>query len=148
MEIQTVAQYTRVYRWELFLFTMTLFIMLITHRYINGLWSSVYSSGNKNSFPSPWHYSLYSLHTSIPADIARWYIPKVMGIVPLHPNIIHSVHYTQVYRRAVSIGIFQRWWELFPFIMTLFMVFITHEYTDELWFLVYSWGYQNCSPSP
>jgi hypothetical protein len=39
-------------------------------------------------------------------DTIRRYIPEAMGIVPLHPDTIHGVHYIQVYRRNVSIDIF------------------------------------------
>jgi hypothetical protein len=37
--------------------------------------------------------------------------------------------------------------ELFPFPLALFIMFITHGYTDKLCPLVYSRGDENCSPS-
>jgi len=36
------------WRWELFSFTLTLFMVLITHGYTNGMFPSIYLSGNEN----------------------------------------------------------------------------------------------------
>jgi len=43
------------------------------------------------------------------------------------------------------VGIFQWLWELFPFSLTLFTVFITYGYTNGICSSVYSSDYDNCS---
>ena len=49
------------------------------------------------------------------------------------------------YRRNVSIGIFQWRWEQFLFFLTLFMMLITHGYTDRMFPSVYSSSDENYS---
>jgi hypothetical protein len=103
------VHYTRVYQWavsigifkwqwELFTFSLALFMVFIIHRYTNGHNSSVYSRGDENCSPSPWHYSRCSLHTGIPPECFHRYILETMKIVPLHPSIVLGIHYTRVYR--------------------------------------------------
>jgi len=88
-------------------------------------------------------------HCFTPMEIPKfcfcWYIPEVKGIVPLPHGTIHGANYTQVYRQFVSIGIFQRRRELFPFFLILFMEQIKHGYTNGLFLSVYSRGEGNCS---
>jgi hypothetical protein len=69
-----------------------------------------------------------------------------MRIVPLLHGTIHGVHYIRVYWWNVSISICQRPWELFPFSLALFTVFITYMYTDIMYPLVYSRDYWIRSP--
>ena len=45
----------------------------------------------------------------------------------------------------VSVDIFQCLWELFIFLLTLFIVFITYKYTDGMYPLVYFRDYVNYS---
>jgi hypothetical protein len=61
-----------------------------------------------------------------------------MRTIPPLSSTVHGVHYTWIYQRNVSISIFQWWWELFPFSLALFMVFITYGYTDKMCLSVYS----------
>jgi hypothetical protein len=79
-----------------------------------------------------------TLHTDILKECIRRYIPKTMEIIPLHPSIIHGVHYIWVYQRNMSVDIFQRPWELCPFTLVLFTVFITYGYTNRMCLSVYS----------
>jgi hypothetical protein len=98
------------------------------------------------------------LHTGIPTKCICRYIPEIMGIVGIQfgISIVHGVYYIQVYQRNVSVGIFQKPWELFRqyisntigtvhFSMALFTVFITYGYTDGICLLVYSRNHENCS---
>ena len=73
------------------------------------------------------------------------YILKVKGIIPLLSGTVRGTNYKWVNQRFVSIGIFHRWRELFPFSPTLFMEQITHGYTKGLFPSVYSIGKGNCS---
>jgi hypothetical protein len=84
----------------------------------------------------------------MPTKCIRRYIPKTIEIVPLHPNTVEGVHYVRVHQQNVSVGIFQRPWKLFPFTLTLFIVFITYGYTNEMCLSVYSRDHENCAPSP
>ena len=127
---------------------MALFIMFITYRYTNGMCSSIYSKDNGNCSLSPWQCSWCSLHMGIPTECVYQYIPKTIGIVLLFPGTIHSVHYIRVYQGNVFIGIFQRPWELFPFSLVLFMVFIIYGYNDRMCSSIYSRYYGNCSFFP
>jgi hypothetical protein len=94
--------------WELFPFSLTLFIVLIIYRYTDKICPSVYSSDHGNCFYSTWHYSRCSLHTSILMECVCRYILETMRTVPLLPDTVHGVNYIRVYRQNVSVGIFQR----------------------------------------
>ena len=86
-----------------------------------------------------------TLHMGIPTKYICRYIPETMETVLLHPDTIHGIHYIQVYQRNVFVGIYQRPWELFPFTLALFTMFITYEYTDGICLSVYSKDHENCS---
>jgi hypothetical protein len=45
------------WRWELFPFSLSLFMVSITHECTDIKFSLVYFSGNEKCFPSPWHCS-------------------------------------------------------------------------------------------
>jgi hypothetical protein len=47
------------------------------------------------------------------------------------------VLYRWKYQRNMFVGIFQWWWALFPFSLILFIVFITHGYTNKICKSVY-----------
>jgi hypothetical protein len=86
-----------------------------------------------------------SLHTGISMECVRWYILETMGIVPLHPDIVNGVHYIWVYWQNVFNDIFQRLWELCPYNLALFTVFITYRYIDRMCLSVYSRDHGNYS---
>jgi hypothetical protein len=92
-----------------------------------------------------WKYRQTVHYIQVSMECIHWYIPVTMRTIPLFPS---TVHYLWVYRRNVSVSIFQRLWELFSFSLTLFMVFITYKYTDKMCPSVYSSDYGNCSLSP
>jgi len=122
--------------------------MFFTYRYTNGMCLSIYFKDYGNRSPSPWQCSWCSLHMSIPTKCVYWYIPKTIGIILLLLGTIHGIHYIQLYQRNVFIGIFQRPWELFPFSLALFMVFITYGYNDIMCPSIYSRYHGNCSFFP
>jgi hypothetical protein len=105
----------------------------------------IYSKNHKKCSPSPWHYSWCLLHTGLATECVCRYIPETMGIVPLHPNIVNDVHYMQVYWQNVFNDIFQRLWELCPYNLALFTVFITYRYIDRMCLSVYSRDHENYS---
>jgi hypothetical protein len=129
----------------MFPFTLALFMVFITYRFSDRMCLSVYFKDHGNCAPSPWHYSRCSLHTGISMECVRWYILETMGIVPLHPDIVNGVHYIWVYWQNVFNDIFQRLWELCPYNLALFTVFITYRYIDRMCLSVYSRDHGNYS---
>jgi hypothetical protein len=90
------------------------------------MYLSVYSRDHGNCRYTIWHQhcSWCLLHTGIPTECVSRYIPETMRTLPsvyfrYHRNssllngIIHGVHYIQVYRWNLSVGIFQKPWKLF-----------------------------------
>ena len=112
--------------------------LYITYGYTDRMYLLVYFIDHGNCSPSAQHYSWCSLHTGISMEYVHQYILETMRIVSLHLGTILDVHYLQVYRQNVSVGIFQRSWELFPFTLALFTMFITYGYTDKMCSSVYS----------
>jgi hypothetical protein len=82
----------------------------------------------------------------IPMECVCRYILEAKGTVPLVLDTVHDVNYTWIYRWNVFVGIFQRWRELFPFSLTLFMMLITYEHINKIFLSVYSSSDENCSP--
>ena len=63
----------------------------------------------------PFSLTLFTIFITmgIPTECVHWYISKTVGIIPLLSDIVHDVHYIQVYQQNMFVGIFQRLWELF-----------------------------------
>jgi hypothetical protein len=87
----------------------------------------------------------YILHIGIPTKYICRYILETIIIVFIHFDIVHGIHYIRVYPQNVFISILQRYWELCPFTLALFMVFITYGYIDKMCPSVYSKDYKKCS---
>ena len=85
-----------------------------TQMKIDIMYLLVYSRDYENCSPSSWHYSRCSLDTGILMECVHWYMSETMRTVPLLPCTVHNIHYIQVYRHNVSVGIFQRLLDLFP----------------------------------
>jgi len=76
-------------RWcILLLLSLTLFMVFITHRYMDKLCLSVYSKSDGNCSLSPWHSSWCSLHMGILMDITHRYIPEAM--IPINGLIFFN----------------------------------------------------------
>jgi hypothetical protein len=112
------------------------------------MYSLIYSRDHRNCSPSPWHCSRCSLHTGIYTKCFHRYIPCTLRTVPLHPGIVHGIHYIRVYRWNMSVGILQRPQKLFPFTLTLFIVFIIYKYTNIICPSIYFRDHENYFPSP
>jgi hypothetical protein len=76
----------------------------------------------------------------------RWYILVAMKTIPLLPSIVHGVNFKQVFQWNVSVGIFQWWWEMFPFSLALFMVSISNKSINKMFLSVYFSGDGTCFP--
>ena len=81
--------------------------LYITYRYIDEMYSSIYSRNQRNYSLSPWHYSWYLLHTSIATECVYRYISENMGIVPLHPTMF-MVFIIYRYKDEMCLSIYSR----------------------------------------
>jgi hypothetical protein len=86
--------------------------LYIIYRYTDKKYLSIYSRDYGNYSHSPWHYSRYSLHMSIPKNCVYQYISKTMRTVPLYPVIVQCSLHTSIPMKCVRRYI-QRLWEMF-----------------------------------
>jgi hypothetical protein len=120
-------------------------------RFVHDTWAYrclfllVYCRGKGKCSPSPWHCSWNKLHTGVPMVYFCRYILKAKGTVPLLPGTIHGTNYKRVYQKFVSVNIFHRRRELFPFSLALFIEQITYGYTNGLFSSIYFRDKENCS---
>jgi len=102
---------------------------------LQGVSVGIYSRGDGNYSPSPWHCSWCSLHMGIPMSCVRRYIPETMRTIPL-PKLVMPIKGFNVSNRIIDGMRLPTHWQL------MLLLIEVHVFTGFLMESPTEWEFQ------